>query len=463
MGKGKTASDSASVYIDEKNKQIHNDKLISDRMNFSEENIRKHSKRYFAHFFRDSDKTLRVTRNPLTIDDSKARTTFLDLICNFEENNMLKLSDISKDELFYLFLDFAEESNSLIHLKDDARQFMAYRFLFPDIMKLYFYKLFYPRIFEFTVTEESELIFRSEYIEKNFKYIYRQIEFLCLTIVYDAILIATETCACNHIEAMKKFALEITPEDNVENLISNIDEVLKNSKDKKAELVNKLKPSIVFFAKHYHHLYHGKKSNQKNVNFILKRNAFLAGKRADDSRNALIKAYAECSPVLTDTQLPFTSLFNMYYINKRTHLYDLNIMHENIDFISYAIDGIVTKHHISQMISENGYSLSNQLSDSLRLYSVYNNPNCIISNFRPKDYEMLDFIINRTAKTFEKYYLSYDNKDVPISSVSELIDFIDQRNFTTTLLDTIIPFDALETNNVDFEKILDWETPFNDD
>ena len=170
MGKGKTTSDSASVYIDEKNKQINNDKLISDRMNYSEENIRKHSKRYFAHFFRDSDKTLHVTRNPLTIDDSKARTIFLDLISNFEENNMLKLSDISKDELFYLFLDFAEESNSLIHLKDDARQFMAYRFLFPDIMKLYLYKLFYPRIFEFTVNEESELIFRSEHIEKNFRF-----------------------------------------------------------------------------------------------------------------------------------------------------------------------------------------------------------------------------------------------------------------------------------------------------
>ena len=120
----------------------------------------------------------------------------------------------------------------------------------------------------------------------------------------------------------------------VEFIAANTDlQVLNNSKDKKAELVNKLKPSIVFFAKHYHHLYHGKKSNQKNVNFILKRNAFLAGKRADDSRNALIKAYAECSPVLTDTQLPFTSLFNMYYINKRTHLYDLNIMHENAERI----------------------------------------------------------------------------------------------------------------------------------
>lgn len=463
MGKGKTTSDSASVYIDEKNKHINNDKLLSDRMNFSEENIQKHSKRYFAHFFRDGDKTLRVTRNPLSIDEPKARTTFLELIYNFEENNMLKLSDVSKDELFYLFLDFAEETNSLIHLKDDARQFMAYRFLFPDIMKLYLYKLFYPRIFEFAVTEKSELIFRSEYIEKNFKFIYRQIEFLCLTLVYDAILIATETCAYNHIESMKNFALELTPKDNVESILSNIDLVLSNSKDKKSELINKLKPSIVFFTKHYNHLYSSKKDNPKNVNFILKRNAFLSGKRADDSRNALINAYAECFPILTDTLLPFTSLFNMYYINKRTHLYDLNIMHENIDFMPYALDGIVTKHHISQMITENGYSLSNPLSDSLRLYSVYNNPNCIVSNFRPKDYEMLDFIINRTAKTFEKYYLSYDNRDVPISRVCELINFIDQRDFTTTILDTIIPFESLETNNVDFEKILAWETPFNAD
>jgi hypothetical protein len=72
----------------------------------------------------------------------------------------------------------------------------------------------------------------------------------------------------------------------------------------------------------------------------------------------------------------------------------------------YAIDGILTKHYINQMILDNNDKLKKKVNASLNLSSVYNNPNCIISNIAPRDYEMLDYIISHTAKTFETYYMT---------------------------------------------------------
>ncbi|MCI5971040.1 MAG: hypothetical protein SOW78_02855 [Clostridia bacterium] len=419
-------------------------------------------KKFFSQYFRDSNKNLTITRNPLSIDDAQARKKFLRLISDFENNNKLNLSNMSKSELLFLFLDFAETTNSIIHLKDDARQFMAYRLLFPDIMKLYLYKMFYPRIFDFDIIEKEkgkEIKFKSSYIEENFKQIYRQIEFMCLTIVYDALLIATENCSMRHIEAMKSYKANLIPSDSVDNILANLDLEFKAEKETRTELVEKFKTSIIFFARYYNHLYKGRKIENKLLTSILKLTAFYSGKRADNSRNALIDAYRECHQLLNDTSHPFIMLLNMYHINKNSCLYDLDILKDNVDFMPYAIDGIITKQHISKMILDNNTGLQKETDTSLNLSSVYNNPNCIISNLTPKDYEILDFTITHSAKSFETYYFKKDDIDLKTSIVCKIIDWIDRGGYTATIAETIPVFENLETNNVDYAKVVSWIKP----
>lgn len=152
-------------------------------------------------------------------------------------------------------------------------------------------------------------------------------------------------------------------------------------------------------------------------------------------------------------------LLNMYHINKKSCLYDLNIMKENIDFMPFALDGIITKHLINNMISENSTGLQQKTCNSLNLSSVYNNPNCIISNLTPRDYEMIDFIITRSAKSFEAYYFKDGDADLKTSKVCEIIDCIDEQENTKTMAEIISPFTTLETNNVDYEKVADWIKP----
>ena len=461
MGKGKSITSSKSAYTDTTNKCISNDTFMSDRVIHYESQREKHTNKFLSQYFRDSNDVLTITRNPLTVDNAKARKNFLKLVSEFEKNNNLKLRDISKAELLYRFLDFTENTNSIIYLKDDARQFMAYRFLYPDIMKLYLYKMFYPSIFDFDITENGSTIkFESSYIDENFKQIYRQIEFMCLTIVYDAMIIAVENCSYRHIYAMKNYKAFVNPYDNVDDIIDILNKEFTIKKEPRTDLVKKLQPSIIFLAKHFSHFYKNRNSEYKLITSILKNDTFYSGKRSDDSRKAVIDAYNECSKILYEDLPYFTMLLNLYYINKRSYLYDLNILKCNVDFMCYSLDGIVTKHHINKMIVDNNEWLKTTNTIPLGLTSVYNNPNCIISNLTPKDYEMLNHIITRSAKTLENYYLINDNKDVPTSKICEIINWIDRSNFTSTIAETITPFKTLETNNVDYEKILGWENPF---
>lgn len=458
MGKGKSRTTSKSAYTDTINMRVDNNRFASVKEN---PNVN-HKQKFYTKYFMNSNNKSTVTRNPLSINDAQARKKFQLLVNEFESSWELKLSDISKSELLFLCLDFVENTNSIIHLKDDARKFLTYRFLFPDIMKLYLYKVFYPRAFDFEIIEtetDNSIEFKSNYIEENFEKIFRNIELMCLAVVYDAMMIAVENCSRKHIEAMKKYKDYVTPSNSVNELSEDLDLLFKNAKDGRTDLIKKFKSSIVFFARYYNYLYKTRKVKDKLITSIFKDKAFYEGKRSDDSRNALVAAYGECSEILNENACPFTMLLNMYHINKKSCLYDLNIMKENIDFMPFALDGIITKHLINNMISENSTGLQQKTCNSLNLSSVYNNPNCIISNLTPRDYEMIDFIITRSAKSFEAYYFKDGDADLKTSKVCEIIDCIDEQENTKTMAEIISPFTTLETNNVDYEKVTDWIKP----
>lgn len=78
--------------------------------------------------------------------------------------------------------------------------------------------------------------------------------------------------------------------------------------------------------------------------------------------------------------------------------YDLNIMKDNVDFMPFALEGIVAKHLINKMIYDNSSGLQQRTDKLLNLNSVYNNTNCIISNLTSNNYEMIDCIITNLPK-----------------------------------------------------------------
>lgn len=460
MGKGKTTTDSKSAYTDITNKCIDNTIFTSDRVCNYEEQKKKHTRKFLTRNFINSNNVLTVTRNPLTMDASKARLSFTKITSEFEKSSNLKLSDISKTELLYHFLNFSETTNSIIHLKDDARQFLVYKFLYPDIMKLYLYKIFYPRIFDFDIEESGNIKFRSSYIEENFVQIFQDIEFMCMTMVYDAMIMAIENCFNRHIRAMKNYQAHIDPYSDVPSIMAGLDKEFSLKKEIRKDIIEKYKYSIAFLLKHFSYVYKNRSNECKLITSILKYDTFFSGKRSDDSRNALISAYRDCSKILYEDVPPFTMLLNLYYINKRSHLYDLHIMKSNIEFMPYTLDGIITKHHINNMITKNNDAIKNPSSPSLKLTSLYNNPNCIISNISLKDYEMLNYIITSTAKSLEQYYLIHDNRDIKTSEMCNIINWLDTNKSTSIIAKTICPFENFDTNSVDYTRVLEWKNPF---
>lgn len=459
MGKGKTKSDSTAAYINAVNNNIDNKIFDSKRTVYPEKIEDRKVRSFYERYFLNGTNKVSVTRNPLSVDNIQARKKFHSLTANYEYNNELKLSDVSKEELMCNLLDFVEITNSLIKIKDNAKQFMPYRLLFPDVVKLYLYKLFYPRIFDFEVQPGiygDFVKFKSTYINKNFDVIYRQIELMCLAIVYDAMLIAIEQSVVQHIESMKTYKAFVTVSDCAPKINDALDIEFNATPERRIEIIKKLKPSIVFLSRHYDY-FHRKGVETKLITAILKGNTFYAGKKAYESRNALIDAYRECSQLLNNFSPPFTRLFNLYYINKRSSLYDLNIIKNNVGFLPYFIDGLVTKHHIDSMILDNSKKLHINPGNLQDLTSVYVNPNCIITNLTSRDYEIINYIITRIADTFRIYYLIANGIDVPASRICELIDWIDREKLTETINNIVHPFDFLKINNVDYEAVLKYQ------
>ena len=63
-------------------------------------------------------------------------------------------------------------------------------------------------------------------------------------------------------------------------------------------------------------------------------------------------AYDTCRELFDDNTKPFTKLLNIYFINLKSHFFDLDIMQENIEFKPHLIDGILTKYTINKIIHE---------------------------------------------------------------------------------------------------------------
>lgn len=478
---GKKSGGSESIYKEKINRHVNNKVLDNPRAHCPEKEKDRKVPAFYLRYFATKLKKIHITTDPLMIDDEHTRRRFLAFVRRYEENNKIRLLDASKNELLYAFLDYVEATDSIISLNDDSEQFVPYRFQFPDVMKLYFYKMFYPGIFDFDVVqgENGETIkFRSEYLEENFPEIYKSINFMFLAILYDALIIAIENSSFKQIESMKSYDVTINPEDAVSSLkeyledMFKINEKIKASKDKKKKgkkkkgkkkeknkeprekILEMFIPSIIFFSKHHHVMY--KKRNIKKIliTSALKFGAFYEGSRADESRQALCGASEKCCEILNQKPYTFNRLLNLYHINRKTNLLDLQIIKDNVDFRPYLFDGIIIKYLINDMISDNSKKLKKSHAKGVDLFSVHNNPNCIVDNLSSRDYEMLDFIISRTAKTMQTYYLKKGKKDVPPSRIYDFADWIGQDHYTQKILNVVPEFETISVDNVDYEDVM---------
>lgn len=424
MGRGKSRVNADSAYEDKTNRKIKNTNYNSNRNRITNGKLDIHIKN-----LRNSSGTTLVTRYPETVSGYHARSKFKKLVQGFEKKSHISVSDLSKQDLMFNVLNYTENHQAIIQLKDDCKQFLTYRFTFPDSVKLYLYKLFYPRVFDFIIDDkENDIIFMSDYIKDNFDSIYKNVEMLCWTIVWDAITIAIERYFSYYISIEEKYSDKIDPNEDVQSILENIKNVhtYENENNNFYNLVIHLLPSVLFFVKHSSRLYKAKVRPHKLIKY-LRGDAFYAGNRSDESLDALRKAYSDCRYVLNnvfdfmediekDNELshkgkipkPFTRLLNLYYINERSGIYDLDIINGNSEFEPYRIDGILSKYLINKMIRENYEQLKNldvKETELLELSSIQNNPNYIINNITSRDYELLDYIITRASETMNVYYL----------------------------------------------------------
>ena len=458
MSRGKIDSLSSKAYNDSQNPEIDNMKFDSKRIGASNEGIERKKPHFYARYLKNKSGSVSMSRDPSSLTDREARKKFFSLVCNYEGLNEVKLCDLSKNELRFRMLDWIEENNTIVRIKDDARQFLPYRFEYPDVIKLYLYKLFYPRIFDFELLSEDEykyIKFRSPYIEENFLTLFQQIELLCLTVIYDGIIIAIESFLSKQIDSLKQYNGEIDTSDSVSDMKEFIENECDSSNDPRIKLIKLLIPSTIFFAKYHRRMYESRVVFEKKIVTILKHKTFYSGTRTDDSRYALIEAYAASTSLLDNITLPMERLLNLYYINKRSCIFDLSIMSENIEFMPHTLNGIATKYHIHNMIKDNSNKIEKKIADARGLSSVYNNPNCIIRNLFSRDYEVIDFLITQTANSIYSYYLMTKNEDVPPARCLDLLNLINKDGFSLKIDQSIILNKITDINNVDYARILD--------
>ncbi len=473
MSKGKIDSNSKRVTTDKKNSNVNNTRFDSKRLvspaEEAAERIKKEQEgkkwarkkpHFYARYMRNASGYVSLTRTPESITDRKARALFKELVDRYEENNELQLQDLSKKMIMCRMLEYIEAGNTLLKLKDEAEQFLSYRFLFLDAVWLYLFKIFYPRIFDFEILNEDgreSIKFSSDYIEHNFSKIYKEVEILTYTIVYDSIIIATEHYLSQQISSLKDCDIKIRPADTIEEISVHLENQIKASCNPRIQLAVFLKPSIIFLAKYHHYLdpdlHDDTDDFVKKITTLLNQQGFYEGSRADNSRDALIKAYQDCREMLENISDPLTKLLNLYYINKKTYLFDFMIMCQNIEFAPYALNGIISKYHIDAMIVDNNERVNKPISEELELSFVYNNPNCIISNISSRDYEIIDFMITRSSKTIYEYYLKNGETDIPPSECESFIKAVNKDGYIGDLVKIIRLKKLYSIDKVDYEFV----------
>lgn len=479
---GRRSSGSKSRYYGKTNPYIINKVLDNPRVHYPQNRKKWKVPSFYYRYFSPTNNVLHITTDPLNMPDNGTRPRFLSFIRTYETNNNVRVCDMSKNELLYSFFDFVEHTNSIVALKDDSQQFVPYRFKFPDVMKLYLYKSFYPQIFDYDIVYKGKtetIKFKSEYMEENFSDIYRNMEFLFIAILYDALIIAIERTSVMQISSMKTYDIDIDPKDSVQSLKKQLKELLDTKEDNESKKLKKKKsdprekilemfiPSIIFFAKHHRYLYKKRDIRKVLITSTMKFGSLYRGNRADESRAALSKTRDKCYDFLNQKPYTFNRLLNLYHINRKTNLFDLQMIKDNSEFKPYLFDGIIIKHLINKMISDNSqkleqyekdfkdYDCSNQRFDkSLSLSSVHVNPNCIVDNLTIRDYEAIDYIISNTAKSMQMYYLKEDGTDVPPSKICDVVKWIAKEKYTDNIVEKSPELEFFGIDNVDFESVM---------
>lgn len=372
---------------------------------------------------------------------------------------------MSKNELLIQVQDCAEQKNSLIRLTDSAEQFMIHRIQLEDVVKLYLYKLFYTRIFDIQIQDE-QVVFLSDYINKNFDDIFHQIETLFEAIVFDGAIIAIAQRCKAEIASIKDFDKN-TNSSSVESLIKDLKSYVTKT-NMRTYILEVMKPDIIFTAIFYQNIYTNNKQMARKINNILTKDLVYKGKRESACRATLNYAYNQCQHynLFAKGTQPFTRLLNIYDINKRSSLYDIHILKTNADYKPYQLDGIVSKYFIDYIIKDNSDKLSKDIKDNgLNLYSVYNNPNCIIEHIHGRDYEMINDIITSAKISFEKYYLTNLKKScfIDASKLLEIISYFNER-YVSSFMSNIVPDATIsDIDHVDYDKILNFRNIRNGD
>ncbi len=477
MSRGKIDTDSKRATTDNKNQNIKNTVFDSKRLVslFEEEEKRKKNEaegtnkcvrkkpHFYARYSTNQCGHVLLTRTPESLTDREARKKFKNLVDSYEKDNELSLSDLSKRLIMCRMLENIEEYNAFINIKDEARQFLSYRFEFLDAVWIYLFKVFYPQMFDYEFLNDDNrcVKFHSQYIENNFHTIFKDVDILTRTIIYDSIIIAIENYLLKQIESINEYKIEIHPCNNIENLKMHLDNQL-NHDDPRIKLIKYLKPSIIFLTMYYHNIDEGRHDDSidfvKKITSILNQQVFYEGSRGDKSRGALVKTYQECREMLESITDPLTKLLNLHYMNKVTHIYDFEIIKENIEFAPYAFNGIISKYHIDKMIVENNEKLNRPTSENFELSSVCNNANCIIYNISSRDYEIIDFLITRSANTIYEYYLKDGNSDIPPSQCESLIKAISKDGYVGDMLKFIKHNNLYEINRVDYALVKNFKS-----
>ena len=383
-----------------------------------------------------------ITRKPETRFGISARQSFYRMINTYESEKNILLIEVSKTDLLLQLLDYIEKEETILFVKDDSKQFLPSSFQVPAILKLYLYKLFYPRIFDYSVTQDqSDIIFRSWYIKENFDQIYHQIELLASRIIYDGLLIATRNVCYHHIKGFHSYVGGISPFEEIEDLLCFIDAEFDKCKDERKKLLHIFAPSAIFMAKFLKNMYTPGETNkntlennqekqqngfpedtkEKRITTLLQTHTFYAGHRSHNSLKALKETIKECRSLLMNDENPFHHLLNLYHINKKSHIFDLILMEESLDFKPYLLSGIITKFHINKMIENNQKNLIQGSNSKFALSSVHNDPNCIAFNLSSRDYEIIDSLIIAAARSFQLYYFTERQREVPSSIINDII------------------------------------------
>lgn len=278
--KTKAKSNSKSAYSTALKYTIKNKSFCKKKSKEAEENIgAEKGKKTYKHTFKFLSKDLRntdddyihISRRVETMNHERKMREFHNLIKSYEEEYHKNLCDVSHKELYFQVRNYAEKESSYLYIKDSTEQFVFEKFALPDIVKIYLYKIFYPRIFEYTYDEE-QIQFSSNYINENFDDIFLMMETLFKTIIYDAFIVcATEHCICK-IKSLKKFDLmtddfiidECPDFNTLKEIIRNL--IASNSEtDKRYDFLEIMIPTIMFITTFHIKMYSEGTTNRRET------------------------------------------------------------------------------------------------------------------------------------------------------------------------------------------------------